>query len=243
MRIIIDANKRPSIEALTSFAKLYFGNEPCPTIQYDEKLEKGRWGEADQKNKKISINPYTPWGALEDNIGRESGLIFYQPTPSDIILNEGEQYFLVLLHEVGHFKKEKIWRVPEEWLESKKQLEAKYPGDEEDRPRCAVDYIKKVEGECEAAYSRRVGFFQLWCFLQWSGQCKKFFEVVIDEWAINEFKKRRREIRNILNLNIVGYDNAMLARDIDQVMKESILDAKKDFGYGGTNDNGNSKRM
>ena len=28
---------------------------------------------------------------------------------------------------------------------------------------------------------------------------------------------------------IVGYDNAILARDIDQAMKESILDAKEDF--------------
>ena len=28
---------------------------------------------------------------------------------------------------------------------------------------------------------------------------------------------------------IVGYDNAILARDIDQAMKESIVDAKRDF--------------
>ena len=28
---------------------------------------------------------------------------------------------------------------------------------------------------------------------------------------------------------IVGYDSAILARDIDQAMKESILDAKEDF--------------
>jgi len=28
---------------------------------------------------------------------------------------------------------------------------------------------------------------------------------------------------------IVGYDNAILARDIDQAMKESISDAKRDF--------------
>ncbi|MBM3241295.1 hypothetical protein FJZ31_33855 [Candidatus Poribacteria bacterium] len=30
---------------------------------------------------------------------------------------------------------------------------------------------------------------------------------------------------------IVGYDNAILARDIDQAMKESIVDAKKDFAF------------
>jgi len=30
---------------------------------------------------------------------------------------------------------------------------------------------------------------------------------------------------------IAGYDNAILARDIDQAMKDSILDAKKDFTF------------
>ena len=81
----------------------------------------------------------------------------------------------------------------------------------------------------------------------------------LDTLAQSEFKTRESMIKNVLvayverftkmmdikrlatekflngELNfddfarIVGYDNAILARDIDQAMKESILDAKEDF--------------
>ncbi len=51
--------------------------------------------------------------------------------------------------------------------------------------------------------------------------------VDIKRLATEKFLNRELDFDDFVR--IVGYDNAILARDIDRAMKESILDAKEDF--------------
>lgn len=104
--------KRLSIKILQGFAKLYFSYR-CPTVRW-KKMEPA--GLAVYNKNIIYLNPTIP---LDDS-GCKTGTTYYR-SHKKIKLKEGEQYFLILLHEIRHFTIRK--RKPKkEWIKLKREL-------------------------------------------------------------------------------------------------------------------------
>lgn len=185
--------KIPTIEQLRDFAQSYFDSGDCPTLQWEE-IANGVAGQADREKNLIAINPNAEVNCIGCSIGIKGwdGYHYYESLKAEgLELTEGEQYFLTLLHEIGHFKK--LWDPPEEWLEIKKQLEEDWPCDLEMHLYCTEDYINREEGLYD---------FQHW--LVGEGLTE---HSVVEDWSVKEFKERREEIRRILNTALREYSS------------------------------------
>ncbi len=190
--------KKIRISKLRNFAKLYFGDDDLPRIEW-KKME--HMGHTYVRRNIIYLNPDIPLSKATEDI--VTGYISYTPS-TKLRLKEGEQYYLVLLHEIGHFE-ERLhpFPVPEEWdsiiwIMQKERpfvLLGYPPKDEKDELwRCMNAYLlKEKEGESEDAYESRLASFQSWLCGDWDKQHQW-----VEEWAIKEFKKHRKRIKKIL---------------------------------------------
>lgn len=194
------------LKELEDFAKQYFPKRHI-IIKW-KKME--HVGEASIQKYIIYLSPKISTNIIGCKVG--SG-IFYKPK-TGLKLKQGEQYFLVLLHEIAHFKVKII--PPVEWIKLKRKLfrEAKnrLKVEKEKAARFGlkqmtkkkewqficdcVNYdaalkIKKEEKEID--YQGRNEDFRNWLF---GGAVSEHMNV--EDWAIVQFRKKRSEIQNIL---------------------------------------------
>ncbi|MHC4270665.1 MAG: hypothetical protein ACYSTS_19720 [Planctomycetota bacterium] len=96
--------KKPRIKTLNAFVKLYSDilmNDP-PRVKWKQMPE--HKGCADLKNNIIYLDSNNPVNSVfEHQFTYDLDLPEYVPSIK-FRLKEGEQYFLTLLHEIGHFK-------------------------------------------------------------------------------------------------------------------------------------------
>jgi hypothetical protein len=190
--------KRPPINKLRDFAQLYFEEEDLPRIEW-KKI--AHMGYSNTRKNIIHLNPDTPLSKSSGNI--VTGLSSYKPSVR-LRLREGEQYFLILLHEIGHFEeRSKFLPVPEEGISIifKMQNETKnlvgYPtkdfNDKIWRLMRAKDLLEEKEKESCEDYESRLKSLQSWLCGDWDTAHQ-----AVEEWAIKEFRKHRKRIKKIL---------------------------------------------
>jgi hypothetical protein len=198
--------KSPTIEQLRDFARSYFPNTCCPQIQWKDMEELGR-----ANKKKIDINPNMPIdyrGCLVGIEGVEGCYYYDSPEAEGLELTEGEQYFLTLLHEIGHLKK--LWDPPKEWLELKDELKKDYPeamallDDKRENNWKLDDLSDDLKEDIEMLLDELDGpllkdLYDRWDFKHWlAGNCLSE-HAAVEDWAVKEFKKHQEKIRRILN--------------------------------------------
>lgn len=185
-------SKRPTLEVLQKFTNSYFKRNP-PKVKW-HRFPDGIVGDAVFKNNSIRLS----LSMAIDNLGCAVGFLSYIPE-SEIILEEGEQYFLYLLHEIGHFKITKKCRikVPSEYKELKRILHQqgitkKGVRDPEKVISIIERYVRKhFEDEYVAGTIEDFKTYFLY------GDFVAHHSAV-ENWAIKKFENRREEIREIL---------------------------------------------
>lgn len=208
--------KKPTIEQLQNFAESYFDRR-CPKVKWNKMnmslLKKNKklygskydiefYGLADRKKNTIYLNPVTPRDIVSDlMIGK---ICVYTPN-TRLKLREGEQYFMNLLHEIGHFKFRIKPPNEKEYVSIKRKLvraiKKKYGVS---WPMATVsmlnntlpDCIPKKKYERIAHYSSRLAEFKSWLFGDYIVEHEK-----VINWAASEFKKQRKKIESILENN------------------------------------------
>ena len=206
---------RPTIKDLQDFTKGYFPSR-CPVLSW-KRMGVTR-GEADRAANKIYLNPAIK--RLRASIYLEGRLDYH--SNERVLLKEGEQYFVTLLHEIAHFKIRK--KPPAEWVRLKRKLlrEAKIDlrnrkinnkragkrpmtGREEKDlisntcQVCMQTLLKRKVGEREGDYQSRVQDF--WCWFKGDMVSE---HLSVEDWAWKEFKAQRKEIRKILTHGDLG---------------------------------------
>jgi len=167
-------------------------------------------GLADLKKNVIYLNP-----EIEPVDGScKTGQWNYRPKKK-IKFADGEQYFLTLLHEIGHFKikkkplkewinlKRKLMREAKEYLRIDKTRAISW-GDKPKTRKEEQEYIDwhldsnaevvRKKGESYSYYLGRCEDFRSWLLGGWISR-----HISVEEWARKQFKKRRKKIRELLN--------------------------------------------
>lgn len=200
--------KRPSIKILQEFARQYFPRR-CPAVRW-KKI--GCMGLAVRKKNLIYINPVIPPKDYQCKVG--SG--WYEPAEK-IRVKDGEQYFLTLIHEVGHFKI--IKKPPKEWIILKRRLmrdgrqrlkleeatDRKFgcykPKTKKEKRRYVYEHVhymasyemKQRKGEDNSEFYGRIEDFRDWFMGDMASE-----HASVEDWARKEFLKHRKKIRSLL---------------------------------------------
>jgi len=168
---------KPQLKTLQDFIKPYFRNK-CPVVKY----KKEEWsGLADTEKNIIYINPEDNHLYLDCRVGE----VTYRPS-SRIKLKGSEGFFFTLLHEVGHFKipfnirSRKFEKIKEK---IEKELGAKNTS-LESIAYSAEDYLKKEWEKLE--------------FGSWLNGGSMNQHIKVNEWAIKEFGRKRKDINKII---------------------------------------------
>ena len=188
--------KKPTLKDLNKFAQLYIKHFPHPpTVKWKTMRH---FGVAYCKKNIIYLNPAIPLNCTD---GFTVGYCDSYKPSEKLILNEGEQYFFNLLHEMGHFKIQ--LDSPKEWISIRKKLikinpdlANKRPRDEFDLHwrRCeASNYLKQKKNESKEDYQGRLKSFQSWLVGDWDKE-----HIAVEDWALKEFRKHRKRIKEIL---------------------------------------------
>lgn len=194
---------KPSVQTLTLFASHYFPHE-MPHIIYDDIKS---FGHADIRYNKIVLNNHIPQ-QLPETICMVGGVTY---TPKErLTFHMGEQYFFVLLHEIGHFTITK--KVPEEFYYYKHKAFNQLKQYEHglsfmpvyDKKAWVARHLntiidladlRKNPHESWAMFKKRKLDFISWLLDDYN-KC----HIAVHNWAIREFKKQRETIREVLTM-------------------------------------------
>jgi len=174
---------KPKIEVLQKFTEKYFENGHCPTVKW--KTMGIINGLANYENNTICLNPKIP---LSNCLGCAIIEISYIPNKK-IKMDEGEQYFQILLHEIAHFKI--ILKQPAKFIKLRKKLQKEFPNNLQAQIYASEDYLRKENDINESEVLEFRTFM--------AGDLIKE-HMKVEDWAIKEFEKQRKTIRKILNL-------------------------------------------
>lgn len=182
-------NPNPTLEMLQQFCNGYFKKNP-PTVKRHLFEEDGIAGYADFTHNCIQLAPTIAVDRDFCHVGGEFSILYDEK----LNLQPGDQYFLVLLHEIAHFKitKNSRVRIPADYKVLKQILDRKLtyrPGERE--------YIIKEFFNKKYQDEYLVGAIQ--DFTTWY-KTGDFLDhhATVDQWARREFKKRRTEIHLLL---------------------------------------------
>jgi hypothetical protein len=182
--------KKPSIEILQQFSDGYFKQNP-PKLQWHD--GKPFLGCAVLVENSILLKPSMPLNLEGCRVDDGS---FYMPK-LQFQLKDGEQYFYVLLHEIGHFKKVHLERakhiIPAEYIRIIKKLEKEYPDDNSDQYYGVESIVKRRKGETVQKWQERVDLTKIYI----TGELPELHSSV-EDWARKEFLKRRDDICALL---------------------------------------------
>jgi hypothetical protein len=106
-------------------------------------------------------------------------------------LGKNESLFLTRLHELGHFRIKE--RVPRCYHRLEEELEKRGKVSREEIP-LMEQYIRRKRGESEQSWKLRIADFESWLV---SGESITH-HMKVENWAIDEFEKRRAKIRGEL---------------------------------------------
>ena len=220
---------KPNLIDLQNFTNTYFGNKP-PIVKWGYLKGKVK-GEAVLGEMTICLDSaHIYFNSSKKLILKES---FSHNRGHLLKLSKGEHYFLALLHEIAKFKikselqtelKERI-KVKEELLRkvekdlyceklNRKKLGKKPMNRTEEeeflkntKERYLVNKVSlnRREGETTEEWEARLEDFRTWFrggFGFMEDRIKKLSSV--ENWAIKEFKKKRKEIRKILKKNKIN---------------------------------------
>jgi len=197
---------RPNLKILQEFTNSYLPHKP-PTIQW--KKLRSAVGQAHRKSNIIYLKP----NASLNSKGCKVGRTFYMARRK-LKLKEGEQYFLILLHEIAHFKiidkplkewvslKKKLWKEAKKRIKIKKQTRKKLgekPLSKEEEKRalwghvCYEANLKRRKGESNSNYFGRNENFQSWLYGDIITE-----HIAVEDWARKEFIKQRKKIHALL---------------------------------------------
>lgn len=181
---IEDKLNRPDIEVLTDFSKTYLSNL---TVKWKE-MEP--LGEAYLEDNTIFLNPIIP--IERECLGLGYGMSrIYENELKDLKLESGEQYFLILLHEIGHFKV--AYKPPKEFIRIKERLEKEYPNNIETQVYNSANYLKQRKNESDEELQGRLLALESYIANQ-----SVVNHLDVDNWGIREFRKNRKRIRKLL---------------------------------------------
>ena len=182
-------NDRPILGELQSLANTYFRKPPV--VKW--RRMKGRSGEADLEKRVIYLNRYNQKGP-----GCEIGLgLFYRPRVKfNPPLSSKEEYYLTLLHEIGHFKirnpmprsvRKIIRKLRTESLDLKPNLKANRL---RERMWEEAGALPMIDGRTDDEYTTRVEIVRHWIFgMDIVGHAR------VENWAIKEFRRLRNSFK------------------------------------------------
>ncbi len=170
--------KKPNIKILQSFANQYFSR--APKI-YWKKFKKWN-GLADYEKKAIYINPNSKSGVAY-SCRLEDGEYYHAVKNPN--LKDNEQYFLILLHEIAHFKFRKTKAPKKYFYKIRSEAKKKYLNNPDSQMLFAENVLS--ESDCQA--------FRSW----WSGSLNHW---QVENWARKEFQRKRKKIKRLLNIKL-----------------------------------------
>jgi hypothetical protein len=182
-------NNSPMEGVLNEFAQKYLRGA---RVKLDARLPRMAGGESDIERKIIRLSP-------KQQVNPEAialGLSFaYRVGPKyrTMKLGKNEILFLTLLHELGHFRIRE--REPRFYHELKHTLEKRGKVSREEIP-LIEQYIRRRKGESEQSWKLRIADFESWLV---SGESINH-HMKVENWAIDEFEKRRAKIGKALRL-------------------------------------------
>lgn len=183
--------KRPRIKDLQDFANSYFIRQP-PVIRW-KKMK--CCGMAILNKNIIYLNPDMPLvSSYYISVANDS--LLYK-SKKYLKLSEGEQYFLTLLHEIGHFKMK--LKPPREYILIRNKLRKEFPNNLKMQDYMAEDYIEPKKNEIEAEYLGRLEGFRTWLVGDYNEEHN-----AVEDWSREEFKKQRKTIKRILRLSLAN---------------------------------------
>ena len=182
--------KKPSIEILQQFSDGYFKQNPPKLKWHDGKPFLGCSVLIENSILLKPSMPLNPEGCQVDDGS------FYMPK-LQFQLKDGEQYFYVLLHEIGHYKKVHLERakqiIPAEYIRIIKKLEKEYPDDNFGQYYGVEDIVKRRKGETVQKWQERVELTKIYI----TGELLELHSSV-EDWAREEFLRRRDDICALL---------------------------------------------
>jgi len=183
-------NSKNLLRLLNSFASEYL---PAVRVKFNGKLPRGAGGLSDLQKKLIHISPKQEVEADAISLGYRYA---YRVGPKyrGMKLRRDEIYFLTLLHEIGHFLiRDKI---PKSYLKLRdSMLSEAHHSHGTDKIYIIEDHIRRRKNESESAWELRIADFQSWLGL---GETISH-HMRVENWAIDEFEKRRKDIRASLD--------------------------------------------
>jgi len=175
--------KHQILKDLQEFTNLYFKKDP-PTVEWKVmKID----GQALWDENKIHINPQTSVSFWELKFGE----IEYR-AKTRLKLSRKEKYFQVLLHEIGHFKIR--LNPPKEYFIARRRLQKMWGDNKKLHIEFAGNSLERKKNESPEDYDVRLKDFRHWLATEHTYE----EHVQVEEWAIEEFKKQRKRIREII---------------------------------------------
>jgi hypothetical protein len=181
-------NLKPVLGVLNEFARSYI---PEVKVRFAKKMRRGESGMSDLERKIIHISSKQEIKADSISLGL-SYAYRIGPKYRKMKLTKTEMYFLTLLHEIGHFKIKE--NVPRSFLKLRDELIRNHS----DGSRIEFDHIerriRRRKGEKESAWKLRLANFETWLVIGESIS----HHIKVENWAIDEFEKKRKIIRKHL---------------------------------------------
>ncbi|HBG68869.1 hypothetical protein A2W67_02670 [Candidatus Nomurabacteria bacterium RIFCSPLOWO2_02_40_28] len=168
---------KPQLKILQDFIKPYFRYK-CPIVKY----KKEEWnGLANTEKNIIYINSENDHLELNCMVGE----VTYKPS-SKIKLKGSEGYFFTLLHEVGHFK------IP---FKVKSRKFEKIKADIKKELGVTKTSLDSITYSAEDYFKKDSEYFE---FRSWLKGGSMTQHIKVNEWAIKEFRRKRKDINKII---------------------------------------------
>lgn len=179
-------NVRPTIENLRKFAREYLPKVGVVWARSGSEF----LGRADTKKKIIRLNPEMPLRDAGYLLG--DGWQTRESQCSQLRMVEGEQYFMTLLHEIGHFRRH--LEVPQYYERLRREIVHDYPDEREMQEYVVEDRVKRRNGESDAKLQWRISDIR--CYILFGIRMAE--HMAVGSWAVREFKRRRKRISELI---------------------------------------------
>jgi len=185
----------PVLKILNEFAQSYL---PGAKVKLDKSLPQGAGGQSDIERNVIQLSPKQDVNADAIALGL-SYAYRIGPKYRKMKLKKKEILFLTLLHEIAHFKIRE--RVPRFYFRLRDELKAR-GGVSRDEIPIIEQYIRRRKGESQETWKLRIADFESWLVVGESIT----HHMKVENWAIEEFEKKRSTIRESLHKSGVGLE-------------------------------------
>ncbi|MDA4130185.1 MAG: hypothetical protein OK457_05405 [Thaumarchaeota archaeon] len=179
---------------LNDFAQRYLHGV---RVKLDRRLPRGAGGQSNMERKVIRLSPRQDTDADAIALGL-SYAYRIGPKYRKMKLTKNEMLFLTLLHEVAHFRIGE--RVPRFYHKLRRELEER-GGVSKDEIPIIEKYIRRKRGESEESWKPRIADFESWLVLDETIT----HHMKVENWAIEEFEKRRARIREELRKSGIDF--------------------------------------